>query len=231
MVRNDTKLTITFTAEAKTMKADALALADAVEQVTTPEENQIAVQAQTALQTAISLTEKSRKACKEPVLEYGRKIDEAAKIFIEHLKTAITRVSQMTGDFAALEQAKVRAAEQARNQELLQIERDRATAMAQAQTHEQLDEVAEHFSAIAAAVAPPPEPVRAEGQRITNDWDVVVQDVHLLYRCHSNCVKLEPLMGEIKNLLKMGVTPKGVIATPIVKAGVRAGRYPTAIDV
>ena len=74
------------------------------------------------------------------------------------------------------------------------------------------------------------EPVRAQGQRVASDWEVVVTDIHKLYRAHANCVELKPRLGEIKNLLKMGVTVQGITARPIIKAGVRVTQ-PMTIDV
>jgi hypothetical protein len=232
IVRDDAKLTITFTKEARRQKSEALEVSALIGKVTNADENAKAVAAQTLLQSIVSLTEKARKACKEPVLEYGRAIDESARQFIEEPKSELTRVSAIVGDFAALELAKQNAAERLRNAELADLDRQRAEAQAKATSHDALDAINAHFDNKAKDVAPPPaSATRASGQRIANDWEIVVTDIHLLYRHHPNCVKLEALTGEIKNILKAGGTVKGVNAKPIVKAGVRAPRQREAIAI
>jgi hypothetical protein len=283
IIRDDSKGTVAFPARANALKESALTSAALIGKVTNGKENEEAVAAQAELQKVISSIEKARKACKEPVLEFGRCIDQAAKDFVEDLKPEMLRISTLIGDFAALEQAKVRAAEQARlaeerrieaernaeiariaaeaaerNRKLAEAEREaqkqaamaknaeervkadaaraeveKQKVLAQSTSHEALDAVNAHFNNQASNLAAPVQATRAEGQRVTNDWEVTVSDVHTLYRFHPNCVKLDPLVGEIKNLLKAGVTVKGVTAKPIVKAGVRTNvaRALTAIDV
>jgi hypothetical protein len=194
-------------------------------------ENRLAVQAQAALQSLVSAVEKARKACKEPVLTIGRKIDQAAKDFVNDVDADLIRVSRLIGDFAQLEQARARAAEKLHKDELSRLERERAEAQAKATSHDELDQIAEDYCQKAAAIQTPPEPVRADGQRITNDWEIVVTDIHKLYRHRPYCVKLEPLLAEIKNLLRDGTTPEGVLAKPIVKASVRLSAAPQTIDV
>ena len=282
IIRDDARMAVNFSAEAEKLKEQALSVGALVGKVTNADEQNSAVAAQTELQKILSIAEKARKACKAPVLDFGRKIDAAADKFIEELKAEMLRISMLVGNFQQLEQAKARAAEQAQRLEAEKIERERLAelrriadaeaqerlklqqaeleqqrqaaaarnkqerqeaeklrlelerqkAAAAATSHDALDAVQEHFNQKAAENAAQTfEPVRAEGQRVAADWEITVTDIHKLYRAHANCVELKPRLSEIKSLLKMGVTVAGIIAKPIVKAGVRLGAERPAIDV
>jgi hypothetical protein len=231
IVRDDSKLTVSFTEEAQKLKTSALESGALVGRVTNATEQEAAVRAQADLQRILGLAEKARKACKEPVLEFGRKIDATANAFREDLLAEMTRISTLVGSYQQREQARIRAEEQARNEKLLEIEREKAKALAKAKTESEVDAVQEKFNNKAAAMAPAPvEAPRAEGQRIASDWEVTITDIHELYRFHPNCVKLEPRLAEIKGLLNHGGTVRGITAKPIVKAGVRLAG-PKVIDV
>lgn len=232
IVRDDARLTLSFSASAEALRELALQASGIIGRVTTPDENAVAVEAQTKLADILSKVEKARKSIKAPILDFGRLIDTKAEEFVAEPKSEQLRIARMVGDYHALEQARIRAEEQARNEKLAAIERERAAALAQAKTHDAADAISEHFSNRIKEEAPAVDTSpRANGQRISNDWDITVCDVHLLYRAHPNCCELKPRMSEIKELLKMGITPKGVTAKPIVKASVRLAPQPKAIDV
>lgn len=230
IVRNDAQLSIAFTEEANALKETALTAAALIGKVTNANEQAEAVTAQREIQQVLSQVEKARRACKEPVLEYGRKIDDAAKRFKEDLDAEMLRISRMVGDFQQLEQAKERAALAARNEELSRLEREKAAAVAQAKSHEQLDAIAEHFDRKAQAM-PVVTAARVEGQIVRQDYEVEITDIWLLARLHPTCVEIKPRLSEIKELLKTGAKLSGVKATPIVKSTVRVnGRQPQAIE-
>lgn len=230
IVRDDAKALVTFTDEAERLRESALETAALVGKVTNGDEQAAAVAAQTEIQRIIQLAEKARVACKAPVLEFGRKIDSTAKAFTVELDAEMMRVSKLVGDFQQLEQMKLRAAEQARNEELTRLERERADALAKAGSHEAADAINEHFSNKAAQL-PVAEATRAEGQIVRQDWEVTVTDPYLLARCHPNCVKIEPRLSEIKELLKLGVKIQGITAKEITKASVRVPTERKAIEV
>jgi hypothetical protein len=230
LVRDDANLKISFSPEAERLKEDALTFAALIGKVTNPAENETAVGAQTALKTIISTVEKARTEAKAPVLDYGRAIDTAARGFVEELQEELTRVSGLVGDFAMLEQAKVRAAEAARKLDKETLERQRQEAIAQAPSHESLDAINEHYDRLAADL-PVVTAVRAEGQIIKSDWLIEVTDIWLLARTQRTCVDIKPRISEIKELLKLGVHVEGIKATQIVSANVRAGTPRKAIEV
>lgn len=232
IVRNDAELTVYFTQTAYKLRELALEASALIGRVTNVGEQAEAVSAQKTINELVSTVEKARKLCKEPVLEYGRAIDDACKKFVEELKPEQLRVAKMVGDFQQLEQAKERAAQQARNEELAKIERERAAAIAQAKSHEAVDAIQQHFDREAQLMPSPQMAPRVEGQVVKNDWDIQVTNIWDLARAHPSCVKMEPRLSEIKELLKAGVKVAGVTATPIVKSTVRAnGRATQAIEV
>ena len=280
IVRNDAALTVSYTEAALALKSHALEVAALVGRVSSEEENQAAVAAQKEIAGILKQAEDSRKQAKEPILDFGRAIDEAANRFKAELKDEELRLGRLTGDYQALQQAKARAAELARIAEQRKLEEERRQAeqkiieerlaaqrkldaeaaeiarkereaknkeeaarlelerlelerqrkLAEAKSHQELDKINDRHAEQVAAI-PVVAPVRATGQVVTNDWEITVTDLHLLYRCHANCVELKPRLSEIKNLLKLGVKVQGVKADPVVKAGVRATKQRAAIDV
>lgn len=233
IVRNDAALSVSFSESAEALKESALCKGALVGRVTCAEEQQAAVDAQKEVAVVLKLAEDAREAAKRPVLEYGRRIDGAAAIFVQELKDERIRLAKLVGDFQTLEEAKIRAARNAENERLAQLERDRQAELANAKSHEELDMVNEKFDLkTAEEVRPLPAPVRAEGQIVKTDWELVDIDLHTLYRWHPHCVKLEARLSEIKALLTANKGDvRGVTAKSITKASVRADRETRAISV
>ncbi len=214
ILRNDKTLAVSIDPRAYETRDQALLSAAFVVRVNDAPTQEKAVAAQTQLHELLSLVEKDRKAVKEPVLEYGRSIDTAAKEFCADLKAEQLRLAVLVGNFQEQENARARAAQQAENERLTIIERERAAELAKTKTLEEMDRVQERFELRVRQEAPPPvAPVRAEGQRVTSDWDVHVNDPWLLARAHPTCVNIEPRKSEIKALLNAGVKVAGVTAT------------------
>lgn len=232
IIRDDANRTALFSQTAHGFKTLALERAALVGRVTCAEEQQAAVEAQTAIAGVLKETEKARVACKDPVLEFGRRIDATAKEFISELREEENRLAKLVGDFQTLEAARVRAEQSKENERLRQVERDRQAALARANSHEQMEAVQEQFDRRVKEEAPPiVAPARVEGQIVREEWDVTVTDIWALARAHPACVKIEPRMTEIKAILDSGQKVAGVLAKKITKAGVRAPRFPVAIDV
>lgn len=70
----------------------------------------------------------------------------------------------------------------------------------------------------------------SRGQRLARDWDIEVVNAYELAKFHPSCVKIEPLIGEIKNCLREGIVIKGITATETVNTSVRAKRERPAIE-
>ena len=258
IVRDDARLSITFTEQAVALREAALEKAALVGKVSNADEQQAAVDAQVEIARVLKLVETARKTTKAPVLDFGAQIDRAAREFVEaDLKPEANRLAQLIGDFQAVEAARVRAAEAAKRleeeriareareaeqqalrlkaeadariaaakNEAERIELQRLAAIQEAQTHADLDRIeAERAAQVKALDQEAIAPAKAAGQAVRSDWEVEVYDVHALYRSHPNCVKLEPLVGEIKSLLNAGVDVKGVRGKRVLKSEVRLGR-------
>lgn len=226
ITRNDGALTVAFTERAVALKSLALEQAALIARVSNAEEQQRAVEAQKALAGHLSLIEKARTTCKAPVLAFGKAIDSAAKEHVKEVVEEDARVAGLIAEFQRIEQAKERDAQTAKNETLTSLEKQRFESLSQANTDAEREEINDRYGRMIQAEqeTPIPTAARVEGQRISNDFDVTVYDIHLLYRHHPNCVELTPRLSEIKNLLKGGTTPKGVTAKPIVKAGVTTRR-------
>jgi len=228
--RDDHQLSVTWTPEAIRLKTEALEAAAVVAVVTNPVQQAAAVEAQRALKAMANDCEKARKACKEPVLEFGRRIDSSAAAFRKELDAELMRLGKAVGDFVTAQEAKRRAEEALRLKELAEIERKRLAELAKAETHDQIDAVQEKFNEAARnvpVIAPPP---RATGQVVRDDWEITVTDIWLLARAHPGCVRIEELKSEIKALLNAGVDVKGVSAKRVTTSGVRVGRTPAALE-
>lgn len=223
MVRDDSRLTVTFSPEAQAMQNKALELAALCGKVTCAEEQQEAVDAQKELTRVLRLVETDRKAVKEPVLTYGRAIDDAAKKFVAELKEEETRIVMLISNFQALEMAKVRAAQAAENERLSKLEQERQAALAQAKSHDELDKVNAEFDTKQQDERPAPvAPIRVKGQSVREEWDFEILDVWALAKAYPNCVKApEPRRLEIKSLLDVGIKLPGVKAWKAMKSGVR----------
>lgn len=153
--------------------------------------------------------------------ERERKEREAAEALANRQRLeseAAERKVKEASNAKAREQAEKEAAIFREQQERERIELARQTELAAAKTHAELDAAQERASNAQAAIPVAAAPVRAEGQQVVDDWDVIVTDIHKLYRSNPICVDMKPLVSEIKNLLKAGIKPQGVTATPIKKA-------------
>lgn len=233
IIRDDAHLTVSFTDGALALKESILANTGLIAHVNDGDEQKVAVAAQQDLAGLLNRAEKARKAAKEPVLQFGRAIDDAAKVFCRELKEEQVRLAELVGSFQQLEQKRIEAARRAENERLSALERERARALAEAKTMDEVDAVQEQFDRKTRDAAPPVEaitPARVEGQRIHEEWNITVTDIWLLAKAHPACVKIEPRLSEIKTLLNAGVKVAGVTATRELRASVLANSR-AAIDV
>lgn len=128
IVRDDARLACSFTEQALALKDAALEKSALIARVNDAATQANAVEAQQDIANLLNQAEKARKAAKEPVLEFGRRIDAAAKSFVSDLKGEEIRIATLVGDFQKLEEARVRAAELARIAEQRKLEEERRAA-------------------------------------------------------------------------------------------------------
>lgn len=228
IIRDDQSLKIAWTPEAKRLREMALDEASLIGSVATPAQQDAAVAAQIALRALINDVEKARVACKDPVLNFGRMIDQSARSFCRPLSDELERVSVKVRDYVAAEETRRRAAEALRLADLAEIERRKFEQLAQAKTVEEVDAIHERIHAeVAESSVPVAAPPRAKGQVVREDWEISVVDIWALAKAHPSCVNIEPRLIEIKLLLNAGVRPPGVEAKKVQTSGVRIGRRET----
>lgn len=232
IIRNDSDRTAVFSGGAYARREAALDRSAGIATVKDADEQREAVAAQRDLKALLSDCEKGRVACKEPVLEFGRRIDEQAKAFTADPKIEHDRLGALVEEFQTLEKKKAMAREAERNEQLLKVERERQAALAQATSLDHVDAIQTHFDERVAAEAPPVTgPPRVEGQSIRSEWEIVVTDIWALARAHPACVKMEPRLVEIKALLDADMKVPGVAAKKVVKSRVTATRERKALEV
>lgn len=233
MIRDDSRLSVSLTAEAEKLRKSAMELAVLVgDLITTPEQQEVAVQAQIALKQALNECEKARKACKEPVLEFGRRIDAAARAFCARLNDEFERVSVPLRDYQAVLETRKRAEEALQLEKLEALDRQKQEELAKAQTVEQVAEIQERICEQVRAVSAPVEVPKAEGQIVRYEWEITVPNPHLLAKERPDCVRIEPDLRAIKDLLNAGVEIKSIKAKRVINSTVRTGtRQPKVLDV
>lgn len=230
LVRDNAEMTVSLSGDAYRLQAEALEGAALIGRVSNAAEQAEAVEAQKALRTLIKECEDARVEVKSPVLDFGRRIDNAAKNYQEPLKFEELRIATLIGDYQTAELARVRSEEAARLAELTKLEKERQAALAAAETHDERDRINTDFDQQAQASAPPLI-AKSEGQIIREDWDITVTDLWSLARAHPMCVTIVPRLSEIRELLDLGQKVAGVSAKKVVKSGVRVGSERKAISV
>ncbi len=231
ITRDDSALSISFTGDAIALRDAALDQSALIAVVGSPEQQAEAVAAQQAIHNVVGLVEKARKEAKQPVLDFGKKIDEAARQFVADAGAEQMRLAKLVGDYQALEAQKVKAAEAAENKRLAEIERQRMAEIAKAKTHEDVERINERHDTIAQQEKPAPiAPARAAGQVVREDWKITVTNEQLLASAHPMCVTITPKLAPIKAMLDAGVKVQGIHAEKETKSTVRFGA-PRAIEV
>tara|TARA_R110000782_G_scaffold52263_4_gene112134 strand:+ start:13507 stop:14241 length:735 start_codon:yes stop_codon:yes gene_type:complete len=238
MVRNDSKLQIEFTTTALERREELIAEVSLFNKVDSAIENEIAVQHMQALKVLGDECEKERKIVKDPITKYGKAIDAKSNWYKEEPREQYRRLGKLCADFQALEAAKVKAAEAARRVELEAEERARQEALAKVESIDEQNEVNEQYNeaqrersqAALASNETPIAPSRAKGQVVKVDWRIEVTNADQLARAHPNCVKITPILPEIKMLLNEGFSIMGIRAEKVTTVGVRAQRQSKAIE-
>lgn len=124
---------IAFSEEAEDERAECISLAAEVGEVTDPDTQARAVNAQKVIRAFLSKVEKARKAVKEPILEAGRELDRRVGEFVEVPKEQELRIATAVGNYQQAELEKLRRAEQAAAAERERIAHEQAEAIAAAE--------------------------------------------------------------------------------------------------
>lgn len=221
IVRHDGELRVTFSPDAFALKESALAIGALIGRVTNADEQESAVSAQREISGIIRSVEKARKEIKQPILDYGRAIDDAAAMFIDEVDREHGRISNLVSEFQLAERRRVAAQQRLQQEELQRLEREKSEALAKTKTVEEQQKVMDDFSRKAAVESQPIIAAKAEGQVSKNDWEIQITNPYDLTKYHPQCVSITPKLGEIKALLAQGMSVHGVSAKEIIRTTVR----------
>lgn len=212
-----------LSAEVQAAIETALSESALIGKVTTPEQNANAFEAQKKLKIILSLIEDTRKALKDPALEYGRRIDAFSRTAGKEVSDELTRISTAIGTFQEEENARRRAAEALRVKELNEIERKKQEALSKAKDTEEMNAIQARACEESKAV-PIVRENRLQGQVVGEKWEITVTNPHELARMHPTCVRITELKSEITKLLDAGVMVHGINAKRVTTSGVRVSR-------
>lgn len=210
----------------------ALEQAALIGKVTNAEQNGQAVSAQLALAEYKKAVTNAEEAAKGPLNQLRKGILDLSKELIKSAEAEGMRLAGLVGDFQEGERVRLLAEQKAASEELSELAKKEAVEISACATVEEQDAVREKFAMDALAVqSSTVAPVRATGQVVKTDWEITVINEQTIARVHPNCVKITPLLMEIKTLLNMGVEVKGVSAVKKTTASVRSKPQPKPIEV
>lgn len=234
------RLMVSITPKANQIRAELLALAESVREVTTDDQMNEAIGIAGGLKGLIRQVEASRKDIQEPLRVAERNINDVAKKYCDRVKAAAATLERMAGEYKAEQDRKAevarqelaRIAEESRRAEqelakkaqeaLLAAEaakdpytqnelRQRATDL-EIEAGEVADQFAQKFEAADAAAPVEAKPL---GAAVVQDYDIQIVDLRALYAAYPQCVSLSPRLLAIKDLIRVGkLDIPGVKLTP-----------------
>lgn len=128
IIKADITSKLTIAEDSKVEKRRLLDLAGQVVQVTTPEEQSLAVRRGRELKLFLGQIESDRKTVKGPVIAVEKRIDELAKELRKELEIEVLRIEGLVNAFQDLEDRRVAAEERERQQRIAKAEEDRRAA-------------------------------------------------------------------------------------------------------
>ena len=223
ILRDDRARDCSMTMRANAIKESLLEASALIGRVSSEDEQAAAVEIQRSIATVEKEIETARKECKQPVLDFGRRIDAAAETYLADIKAEKLRIARLVGNYQTELLAKQRAEESRQRAELAELDRKRQEELAKAQTHDQRDVINSRMDEEVKAAAPPIVQQRAEGQIVREEWRVQITNEFLLLRARPELVrKVEFDMVALKALLSAGERLPGVVAEKEVVSTVRA---------
>ena len=221
-------VSVAINGDAVQHKADALAEASSITQVSDALTFEVASSTARALQGIIKTVEKSRTDVKAPVLDLGKRIDATARDFVAPVESEFTRINRLINDY---QREQLRIAEEARRkaeQEAARLRAEQERQAAEARKREEYArraaetavtsaQLAEAEKAQAAAkqeaeqaitpvvvaprvVAPP----TASGVSVRKEWTFEINDLDALAKSRPELVTIAPKRAEIAARVRAG---------------------------
>ncbi len=236
--RTDGALTFNLLPEAVILRDSIIEKTKPLITVSDETSKALAVERIAALKSLVADCEACRVAEKAPAKEYGEKIDAQAKEFKLPAEQEIARIESAIGKYVTDQQEKARAqAQRLREEEQRKVReqaaRDKELADAQRKVQEatnaeerlkaaeeakRLAEAAEEAEMDAAGAEPPPPPVfintKVAGAAVKRTPQIMVHDIHELYKAHPQCVTLKENLNAIKDLIKLAESQNKPINIP-----------------
>lgn len=207
---------LTIAPEAMALRERALNKAAEIETVANADESYIAGHRVRELAALRNVVERSRKMVKEPVLEVGRKIDQAAKDFLADVLAEENRIKALVEDHARQVAEARRVAEEAERKAAAEARAAREAAEAAQQAAQTTGRIADvvaaqqaeksRLEALMARCAAAEETHAAkQPDEVRWKWDFEVTDLQLLARIAPTLVRIEPNVLEIKRKIAEAV--------------------------
>lgn len=221
-------VSVAINGDAVQHKADALAEASSITQVSDALTFEVASSTARALQGIIKTVEKSRADVKAPVLDLGKRIDATARDFVAPVELEFARINRLINDYqreqlriaeearrkAEQEAARLRAEQERQAAEARKREEDARRAAETAVTAAQLAEAEKAHAAAkqeaAQAIAPvfvvplifaPPT---ASGVSVRKEWAFEITDLDALAKNRPELVTIAPKRAEIAARVRSG---------------------------
>jgi len=192
----------------------ALALAEGVTEIKSPEDAKLAAETYSTVKNLLRELESCRKAVKDPILEAGRKVDFIAKEFGKELEAHSKRLSLLVGAYQERERAKAEEArreafrkEEAIKIELAENERKRILAESKGRTGTMMEDIGELREQAIDKIAE----VRVEaaqaadlqaGVSVRKNYKFEVESIEALFAARPDLCVIEPNNAAIRAIIK-----------------------------
>jgi len=228
--------TLSISDEGQRIKQELIEKAKPIQTIWNEKGRDSAITVASTIKGHLKLVEASRVEVKKPFLEVSRDIDATSAMHVKELEGELRRINRLVGQFEEDRESKSREAAEALRKEQERLaaivlqpdnelelqnlsDEERGKRLRERLAAEEQLEATEQQAAQVTAAAVAQKPT---GGALRRDWDIEVLDIKALYAAHPQCVELTPRNLAIKDLLKAGIEPAGVRATPKVDYAARA---------
>jgi hypothetical protein len=192
----------------------ALALAEGVTEINSPEDAKLAAETYSTVKNLLRELESCRKAVKDPILAAGRKVDFIAKEFGKDLEAHGKRLSLLVGDYQDRERQKAEEArreayrkEEAIKAELAAKERARIIEEGKGRTGTMLEDIEqlreEAIDKIAEAREEASQAADLQaGISVRKNWKFEVESMEALFEARPDLCVIEPNNAAIRAIIK-----------------------------
>lgn len=220
---------IEITDEGKKLKGQLIIRCAGITEVTSIKQRDGAIVTAATLKKHLKEVEAARQEVLKPFHAVVAAINAAARDHVKELGSELKRVNGLVGDFELERQKQEYMAKQEAATQLQAVSQEAAKAPEGTKTPAKALEAAlEAEERVGAAtekldtVLATQEANKPTGGALRKDWDVEIKDLKALYTAHPQCVSMKANLLAIKDLLKIGITPPGVLAIPKVSYAARS---------